>query len=195
MLTISIKATQPMAPVNRQSGVGMIEILVSIMIVSFAMLGLAGLQATTLKYQKVAHFRSIAMQYSGDLTERVRANRAEAILAAAASAYNPAATTYATGAGAAPTCANPILCTTAEIAALDIYNWRINMARGMAGGWGEISRTGTGLFGEPQYTITVYFKEPNKTATDNNLDANCRAAALNAAADKDVRCFNTVFVP
>ncbi len=56
------------------SGVGLIEVLISILIASFALLGLAGLQVTSLRYQKVAQFRSVASQYTADIADRVRAN-------------------------------------------------------------------------------------------------------------------------
>jgi type IV pilus assembly protein PilV len=182
----NFKLTAPkgkFAGLKRQLGVGMIEVLISIVIASFALLGLAGLQINSLRFQKVSHFRGLATQYGAEMSDRVRANMVGAI----AGNYNPTAVTYGSGVGSAPTCA-ATKCTAAEIAAIDIYNWRMNLARGMAGGWGEISGNVTNGF-----TATVYFKEPDKTATV--LDANCRAAALNLATDTNVRCFNTVFVP
>ena len=167
-----------------QFGAGMVEVLISILLVSCTLFGLAGLQASTLRYQKIAHFRSLASLYSGEMADRVRANVAGAI----AGHYNLAFTAYADGAGAMPVCRVVTLCTPAEVAALDIYQWRVNLAREMAGGWGEISGNVSDGF-----MIRVYFKETNKK--DQSLDPQCRVAALNAATDQDVRCFVTVFLP
>lgn len=169
-----------------QSGVGMLEVLISILLVSFTLFGLAGLQASTLRYQKIAHFRSLASLYSGEMADRVRANVAGAI----AGHYNVALTSYADGAGAMPVCSVVNLCTPAEVAALDIYQWRVNLALGMAGGWGEISGNVSDGF-----MIRVYFREVGKKGQGLGLDPQCRVAALNAASDQDVRCFVTVFLP
>ncbi len=167
-----------------QSGAGMLEVLISILLVSFTLFGLAGLQASTLRYQKIAHFRSLASLYSGEMADRVRANVAGAI----AGHYNFASTAYADGAGTMPVCLVVNLCTPAEVAALDVYQWRVNLGRGMAGGWGEIS--GNVVDG---FMIRVYFREINKK--DQSLDPQCRAAALNVVTDQDVRCFVTFFLP
>lgn len=171
---------------KNQRGVGMIEVLISIIIASFALLGLAGLQVSSLRYQKIAHFRMQATQQGADIADRIRAN----IAGAKNSSYlTPTSAKYADGAGTQPTCADTVTfkCTPAEVAALDLYNWRINLARGMPGGWGEISGNVANGF-----VAKIYSREPDKK--DGLLDAKCRSAAL-VAADTDVRCFDMEFVP
>lgn len=184
---------------KKQSGAGMIEVLVAIVIVAFALLGMAGLQVATLRYQKAAHFRGIAAQYAAEIGDRIRANKAGAT----------AGNYVAEGTYSAPACApyTPVDCSAAGsnaavaacLAAQDINHWRSNMSCGMSGGWGEIS----GNFASNGYLVVrVYFRDPGahdstgaSSAIDRYLDTdNCRAGALNAT-DLDVRCFRTVVVP
>lgn len=181
---------------HQQSGAGLIEVLIAIIITAFALIGLAGLQMTALRYQKVAQQRALATAYSGNLAERVRAN----IGGALDGYYQPALQKYPAAtdhAPEAPVCGISAACTHAEIAAIDIHEWRAALGRAMAGGWGEISGSVKNGF-----VVRVYFREPgNQDGMQPHVDdgalskTNCRKAALNAATDKDVRCFSTVFVP
>lgn len=163
-----------------QRGVGLIEVLISITIASFALLGLAGLQATALKYQKTAQFRSLASQYSADMADRMRAN-----VAGAASYVTTDA--YAALPASLPDCATAA-CTPANVAKADLYNWRNTLSKVMAGGWGEVSGNKTNGF-----IVTVYFNEPGDGSAGG---ANCRAAAFASTTDKtNMRCFTTSFLP
>lgn len=58
----------------RAHGFAMIEILVSIVIVSVGLLGLVGLQASALKTTHSSSFRSVASARAADITDRIRAN-------------------------------------------------------------------------------------------------------------------------
>lgn len=170
---------------RKQAGVGLIEVLVSILIASFGLLGLAGLQVASLRFQKVAQFRSAASQYTADIADRMRAN----VAGAKAGSYLTSTSAKLGDNATAAVCTTG--CDATKVAAQDIYNWRLGLSRAMAGGWGEISGSVAAGF-----TITVYFKEPGKPADASaTLDANCRAAALDASKDKDVRCFQTIFLP
>ena len=173
---------------HRQAGAGMIEVMVAVVIVAFALLGMAGLQASSLRYQKTANSRGLSAQYSAEIADRMRANMAGA---SAGNYVTPAGDTYAAGGGAIPgNCADGTILTVAQTAACDIASWRRNMDRQM-GGWGEVAGSVAAGF-----TVTVYFREPNKTTYDNVLDANCRAGALAGADDPNsVRCMVTRVMP
>lgn len=175
---------------RRQAGAGMVEVLVAVVIVAFALLGMAGLQVSSLRYQKTAHVRGLAAQYTSDIADRIRANMAGA---AAGSYVTNASGKFADGKGADPgNCTGnpPPTLSAAQQAACDIYNWRASLEGGMKG-WGEISGSVAAGF-----TVMVYMREPNKndTKTDATTDSGCRIAAL-AATDYDVRCFSTVVTP
>ena len=61
-----------------QVGVSMIELLVSILIFAFGMLGLVGLQSKTLSYGQISLYRSQATALSDDIFDRMRTDRANA---------------------------------------------------------------------------------------------------------------------
>jgi type IV pilus assembly protein PilV len=63
---------------RRQAGVTMIELLVSILIFAFGMLGLVGLQNKTLGYGQVSLLRSQATALSDDILDRMRTDRTNA---------------------------------------------------------------------------------------------------------------------
>ncbi|MDY7547150.1 type IV pilus modification protein PilV [Glaciimonas sp. Gout2] len=171
---------------SRQSGVGMIEVLVALLISAFALLGLAGLQVISLKYQKVAQFRSLASQTSADMADRIRAN-------ARSSAAGDYVThdDYLTNRTPSSHC-KFTSCTPRQIAAVDLFNWRTDLRRSIAGGWGNVTGDATnGL------TLTVYFSEPNraKAANGDKPDPNCAANFPSGTDINTIRCFKTVFVP
>ena len=59
---------------NKQSGTTLIEILVSVVVMSVGLLGLAGLQMNAMRFQKASSQRSEATQAAYDLGERMRSN-------------------------------------------------------------------------------------------------------------------------
>lgn len=61
----------------------MVEVLVSIVVLSFGLLGMAGLQAASLKYGRYAKQQSVAVSLARELAEMMRANPAEATKTAA----------------------------------------------------------------------------------------------------------------
>jgi len=58
-----------------QSGITMIEVLVATLILSIGLLGLAGLQANSLRANHSAYIRSQAILIAGDAMDRMRGNR------------------------------------------------------------------------------------------------------------------------
>jgi type IV pilus assembly protein PilV len=61
-----------------QLGASMIELLVSLLIFAFGMLGLVGMQNKTLGYSQISLYRSQATALSDDILDRMRADRANA---------------------------------------------------------------------------------------------------------------------
>ncbi len=64
------------APGPRAIGVTLTETLVAILVMSSGALGLAGLQAESLRAGREAWERSVAVQRAADMLDRIRANRA-----------------------------------------------------------------------------------------------------------------------
>ncbi|SFC29764.1 type IV pilus modification protein PilV [Collimonas sp. OK412] len=170
-----------------QSGIGMIEVLVAIAISAFALFALMGMQTAALRYQKTAHLRATASQFSADLADRVRAN----IRGAHGGAYNLRRQAYPDIGESAPSCLGSSGCTPQELAAKDIHEWRTGLSQAMAGGWGEIA----GSVAEG-FMVKVYFLD-SLTAGDarNQLAKHCRPGAADLVLHKDVVCFATAFYP
>lgn len=65
--------------VPRQNGATLIEVLIAILVLSIGLLGLAGLQVTSVQSNHSAYQRSQATLLAYDLADRMRANRTEAL--------------------------------------------------------------------------------------------------------------------
>jgi type IV pilus assembly protein PilV len=66
-------------PWRAQSGLSLLEVLVTIVVISLGILGVSGLQVTGMKNSYGALLRAQAAQYAYDMTDRMRVNRAAAV--------------------------------------------------------------------------------------------------------------------
>jgi len=65
--------------IEPQRGVGLIEVLIALLVLSFGMLGMAGLQMWTLKYNQSAMERGMAVVQTHTIADAMRADRAAAL--------------------------------------------------------------------------------------------------------------------
>ncbi|HEY0686736.1 MAG TPA: type IV pilus modification protein PilV [Steroidobacter sp.] len=72
-------ARDPFGGRRVQTGVGLIEVLISVVVLSFGMLGLAGLQLWSLKNNQSSMERSLAVVHTHSIVEAMRADRANAV--------------------------------------------------------------------------------------------------------------------
>jgi type IV pilus assembly protein PilV len=113
-------------------GFTLLEILVAIIVLSFGLLGMVGIQAMALKSNNDAKQQSTAVQLAGELSDMMRSNKAIAV------GLTPAANPYliANYVGGPGTVANPTqMCTgtsgctsTVNVASWEMYDWltRVN---------------------------------------------------------------------
>jgi len=134
-----------MSLVKNQSGFTLLEVLVAIVVISLGLLGLAGLQAATLRNNQIAYYRGIAIQQTYDMADRIRANQA----GVTAGAYNNLTATIPTD----PNCVTNT-CTAANMAVADHSQWNNNNARMLPAGTGTVVAAGGGAF-----DITVSWNE------------------------------------
>jgi type IV pilus assembly protein PilV len=120
-----------------QRGLTLIENLVALLLLSFALLGLAGLIAKTLGREKDSVSHSLAALQAQDIADRMRANR-KAYDAGTYFTYLNALNTSpgsqncsAEGFGGT---SSPSTCTPAQMAQDDAYNWRQWVAKSLPGG-------------------------------------------------------------
>ena len=105
--------------IEKCRGFSLLEALLGFMILSIGMLGIASLQAISLKAGKTSVYGSVAMMKVEELIESMRAN--------------PSALTTYTGAGVNNACTGTKSCTAAELAADDVYWWKQNLKAGLPG--------------------------------------------------------------
>jgi type IV pilus assembly protein PilV len=158
-------------PLNRsQTGFTLLEVMVAIVVLSLGLLGLAGLQAATLRNNQIAYYRAIAVQQTYDMADRIRANQA----GATAGEYNALAAIIP----AAPDCVAPNTCSPADMAVADHSQWNNNNARMLPGGSGTVTNAAGNNF-----IITVMMTENEMSGAS---DPNCPVGT-----PANVRCFLT----
>ncbi len=62
---------------RKQRGVSLVEVLVSVVIMSVGILGVAGIQVVSLQQNRSSIFRAEALQLANDILDRLRANRTQ----------------------------------------------------------------------------------------------------------------------
>lgn len=115
----------------------MIEVLVTIVVLSLGLLGFAGLQAYSLKTNRVALQRSLATMYAYSIIDSMRVNRVQAL----AGSYNLAnfMSSQATN--------------NSSVALDDVHSWLDAINNNLPAGQGKITIAGT------HATIQIQWKE------------------------------------
>jgi type IV pilus assembly protein PilV len=182
-----------------QRGFSMLEVLVSILIFSFGMLALAGLQLSAFKFQSAAGTRAGVASVSADIAERIRANLSGAI----AGNYSYIAP-YQTAKSATPTQANcGNACSFSQIAQNDIAAWLASTQSTLPGG--AVNLTGASTTGFIA-TVMWFDKEmaiPGSDPVTYEQSAVCVVGATGVDARNccppdtpaGIRCINTTFLP
>ena len=113
---------------NRQAGFSMIEGMVAMFVLAIGLLGLAGLQASGLKYSGNAGLRSAANHLSQDIAERAHANRDAAASYVATGPLSDTLFGCDTGD-----------CTPAQLASYDMIQWQALVSSSLPDGAGTLA--------------------------------------------------------
>ncbi len=105
-------------------GFTMVELLVSVVVLSIGLIGLAGLQITTLRDNSRAYMRSQASVLASDLADRVRANPAVNYTTVTATENTSCLTTSG--------------CTADQMAQQDLFEWNNKLPTELEAGAGVI---------------------------------------------------------
>lgn len=176
-----------------QAGLSMIEVLVSLTIVAFGVLGLLGLQARALSFQRDSFDRRTAAEMVAQLAERMRANHlgvtnGEYAFPTAAYLHFNTLTP-----GAITPCAIPAACTSLELARRDWEQWRVEYRQRSPGAAAYVQWDSA----DPRYvTVSVAWPEPQSVADPDPL-ALCNQInlRLGVAIPANYRCFETAVFP
>lgn len=144
-------------PRSRAAGFAMIEVLIAMFLIAIWMLASAGTQIASLKFQKSAGNRAMAVALVGELSERMEANLAGAKAGNYALQATPNAVTSSTDCTA-------VYCTPAQMAAFDLAQWSSRVATTVPATEMSVVAgvTATGLV---NYTISVKWSEPRGRQT------------------------------
>lgn len=143
---------------NAQKGASLIEVLVSILVISLGILAMVVMQLNTTKYAKTSEYRAMGAMLASDLADRMRANRAQNGEVAASYQYTtkyPPSQPPTAGTG----CYTTDPCTPQNMANKDIADWRTSVFNSLPQGDAFISgRDATGI------DLWLIWQEPGTTA-------------------------------
>ena len=124
MMDASLNKHRPIAMAKKQRGSTLIEVLIALLVLSFGMMGMAGVQSVSLRGNQAAYFRTQATSLSMDIVERMRAN----LTGVGAGAYNNVA------GSATASCYTTAGCTSTQMADQDINDWLAQVTALLPGG-------------------------------------------------------------
>ena len=138
----------------RPHGFTLLEVLVSMLVLSIGLLGLAGLLATNVRNNHSAYYRSQATWLAYDLIDRIRVNRQNAINGQ----YNIALAAT--------------LPSTATMSGIDLNDWKATLARVLPAGDGSVAVVPVvmvpPIVPSPSATVTVIIRWDDSRGTGGN---------------------------
>lgn len=150
---MSIMADKKTSRVKSHSGFTLLEVLIALLIFSIGLLGLAGLESQSLRFNHSAYLRTQASYMAYDILDRMRANRATALNNQYNASISSSGTDHSCDQAATT-------CTTSEMAQHDIYEWKQLLSQ-LPNGKGSVTRSGD------VFSITVQWDDPITGALSN----------------------------
>lgn len=165
-----------------QSGITLIEVLVTILIIAIGLLGLLGMQAKSLASHKDSFDRKTTVELLSQITERMRSNH----LGFMSGNYE---SQLAVGGAIqiAPSCGSTIACNPEQIALADIAQWQGMIRTRLVDSAAVISPTPRGPAVSAR--VTIAWKDPRQQSF---TDANCLAIGV---TDNYYRCISIEVFP
>ncbi|MEI6267316.1 MAG: type IV pilus modification protein PilV [Methylococcaceae bacterium] len=145
---------------NKNAGFTLIEVLIAMVVLAVGLLGLAGLQVTSLRNNQSAYNRSQATQLAYELADRMRAN------AAGQATYTAILPSSAT---AKATCLTTSGCSPAEMAENDLFEWNRAVKNNLPSGIGTLPPPSAKV-----YTISITWDDDRDGNDTNNLNFQTR---------------------
>jgi len=161
---------------NAYKGFSLLEVLITILVVSFGLLGMAALIVSGARGNNVAHYRSIASKQTEDIADRMRANLAGIL----AGSYDSLSASIP---GDIPDC-KTATCTETQMATFDHAQWNTANSILLPDGKGTV--TGTLATG---FEVNMMWTE-KEMSSDDDASSNCPGGT-----PSKTRCFYTRFMP
>jgi len=140
---------------SRCAGFSMVETLVSLLVLSIGLLGVAGLQVSGMKANQSAYIRSQATLAAYDMIDRMRTNPD----GVTANHYNSMSSASLPN---DPNCVTSDSgCTAAALAANDLREWTYEHLSLLSSGSGTVTKSGS------VFTVSVNWVDPSETTSPN----------------------------
>lgn len=145
--------------ITTQQGFTLLEVLIAVLVLAFGLMGLAGIQATGIKNNNSAYYRSVAAQYAAEMADRMRAN---------------ATIDYSTK-SAAPhaACKTTTGCTPSEMAEHDFNEWINALQSALPSGTGTVTAK-VGAGSDPVFVVTVSWDDTRSGAANTSFAMDVR---------------------
>lgn len=168
----------------RQAGFSLIEVLVTMVVLSIGLLGIAGMQASGLRNNHAAYTKTQATNLAMDMAERIRANpQGQANYVGFDSTEAPSN----------PGCINSVSgCTAEQLATYDMFEW----SQPLNADPKPILPAGRGIVTQADddtFIVTILWREIAYQYEDNNIEFNQCDSIGDQAPDE--ACFQLRFQP
>ena len=140
--------------IANQQGFSMLEILMTLFMLTLWMLASAGVQSASLQFNKAAQFRTQAVYFATDIAERMQANKTGAT--AGNYTYSGSST------DASPNCASTT-CSPAELAAWDLGEWGARVTAALPNATASVTPLAVG--NPVTYTIVISWTDRRNDRT------------------------------
>ncbi|MDO8699942.1 MAG: type IV pilus modification protein PilV [Rhodoferax sp.] len=176
-----------MIKTQKQIGATLIEVLISILILSFGLLGMGNMMATAIQLPKLSALRITAANIAANHIDRIRANPT----AFANGTYDETLSYDGTfTVPAASDCSYPS-CDATSLATMDKANTRMSLRQELPAGGLRVQRDGTsGTASTTEGNLWVIWQEPGTISAFSNISAadNCPSQVTSTYTNPAPRC-------
>lgn len=189
--------------INQERGSTLIEVLITMFVVAVGLLGVAGLQLASTRYQQTSALRSEALIQADFIIEKMRVNSSvlsQSNLATATAAPEGAYLAQNAYGAANITVADPACglsgqtaCSAAQAAQRDLREWLNSLGNTLPGGRGAIFSVSSGANTQANARrVVVMWREKAQMETDTaaNLNVNEQDSSCPGPAVDGIRCLN-----
>lgn len=170
-------------------GVTLVEVLVSILVVSLGLLAMAAMQTSAMRYNKTSEMRAVATLLARDVADRIRANSIGGVPQGTYTLNTAYGSAVLSGAATLPNCADTSSCTGAEMATRDLAEWRNSLWASLPGAaaWMVVNGTAAPMTAD----LWIAWLDPGEVAAtraDSGAASECPAAFVAANTNPMPRC-------
>jgi len=160
---------------GHQSGISLVEIMVTVLIFAVGSLGIASLQLAGLKYSSGSYARTQITILTDDMANKLKSNRAFALNENPNGSFGASPYVIANFTGTQTVNKNCVAerCTAQELVNYDLATWTSEIARTIPSGLGrlQVVDTATNGINDRQFQIQIQWRQVANSTDPNGTDA------------------------